>query len=120
MERRVHKKQAAQKLQHDQHARERSFTIGQKVMVKNLRPGPAWIAAEITKQLGPVTFLVRVRDGQTWKRHVDHLKVLHDNPCKTVCEISAHFGKAAKCRRFSWKLRTSVRARKAAKIRVTS
>jgi len=48
-------------------------------MVKNLRPGPALIAAEISKYLGPVTFLVRVRDGQTWKRHVDHLKVLHDN-----------------------------------------
>ena len=44
-----------------------------------VRPGPAWIAAEITKRLGPVTFLVHVRDGQTWKHHVDHLKVLHDN-----------------------------------------
>jgi len=40
-----------------------------------VRPGPAWIAAEITKQLGTVKFLVRVNDGQTWKRHVDNVKV---------------------------------------------
>ena len=79
VERRVREKQAAQKHQHDQHARERSFAIGQKVMVKNLRPGPAWIPGEITKQLGPVTFSVLIRDGQTWKRHVDHLKALGDH-----------------------------------------
>ena len=85
MERRVHEKQAAQKLQH---ARERSFTIGQKVMVKNLRPGPAWIAAEITKQLGPVTFLVHVRDGQTSKRHVDHPKYYMTMACKTILQLN--------------------------------
>ena len=79
VERRVREKQAAQKHQHDQHARERSFAIGQKVMVKNLRPGPAWIPEEITKQLGPVTFSVLIRDGQTWKRHVDHLKTSGDH-----------------------------------------
>ena len=76
VERCVHEKQAVQKRQHDQHAQERNLVVGQKVMVKNFRPGPTWVPGEITKQLGPVTFEIRVCDGQTWKRHVDHIKTL--------------------------------------------
>ena len=47
-------------------------------MVKKLRPGTTWVPGEITKQLGPVTFEIRVGNGQTWKRHVDHIKTLGD------------------------------------------
>ena len=74
LERRVCEKQANQKQQHDQHVRLREFTIGQQVMVRNMGPGPSWVPGEIKQQLSPLTFLVSVADGQTWKRHVDHLR----------------------------------------------
>jgi len=47
-------KQAAQKNQHDQHARSRTMKVGQPVMVKNMRPGDGWIPGVILKHLGPV------------------------------------------------------------------
>ena len=75
LEHRVLAKQAVQKDQHDQHAHLRSLEAGQPVMVKNMRPGVNWIPGVILKQLGPVSFLVDVGEGRTWKRHIDHLKV---------------------------------------------
>ena len=75
LEHRVLAKQAVQKDQHDQHAHLRSLEAGQPVMAKNMRPGENWIPGVILKQLGPVSFLVDVGEGRTWKRHIDHLKV---------------------------------------------
>ena len=69
-------KQAEQKSQHDKHAHQREFSIGEKVMVKNLQPGPTWIPGTVTKQLGPVTFSITMDDGQVWKHHIDHIKAL--------------------------------------------
>ena len=68
---------------HDQHAKQQSFQIGQKVMVKNTRPGPDWIPAVIAQQLGPVSFLVDVESGLRWKRHIDHIRELADLPMIT-------------------------------------
>ena len=63
-----------QVVQHDQHAKERQFIVGQQVMVRNLRPGDKWVPGVITKQLGPMTFLVETSPGIAWKRHVNHLQ----------------------------------------------
>ena len=82
-ERTVCAKQAEQVTHHDQHAKQRSFQIGQKVMVKNMRPGPDWIPAVIAQQLGPVSFLVDVESGLRWKRHIDHIRELADLPMIT-------------------------------------
>ena len=70
----VRDKQDVQKTHHNHHAREREMTVGQTVMVRNLRPGDAWIPGVIVKMLGPVSYLVDVGEGRVWKRHVDHLK----------------------------------------------
>ena len=68
-------KQADQVAQHDQHAKDRKFEVGQNVMVRNLRTtGPKWIPGTIVKQTGPVSYVVEVEQGQQWKRHVDHLR----------------------------------------------
>ena len=75
LQERVQAKQSLQKDQHDQHARSRSLEAGQPVMVKNLLSGDSWIPGVVLKQLGPVSFLVDVGEGRTWKRHLDHLKV---------------------------------------------
>ena len=76
---RVALKQAAQKSQHDQHARDRTVPVGQAVMARNLCPGDKWVPGVVLKQLGPVSYLIDVGEGKAWKRHVDHLK-LRDLP----------------------------------------
>ena len=43
---------------------------------RNLRPGPAGIPGTIIEQLGSVTFVVCVQNGQMWKCHIDHIKAL--------------------------------------------
>ena len=75
-EKHVAGKQAQQVIQHDQHARHRTFVIGQKVMARDFRPshGATWVPATVVKQLGPVSFVVSLEDGMRWKRHSDHLR----------------------------------------------
>ena len=71
---RVYKKQSEQKAYHDQHSRERSISLGQSVMVLNLRPGPKWLPGEVINKLGPLTFLVKLSSGIILKRHIDHIR----------------------------------------------
>ena len=76
----VSRRQAKQKKRHDQHARLRSFQVGQSVMAKNFGSGAAWLPGVIAQQQGPVTYLVDVSEGRLRKRHVDHLKEYHSRP----------------------------------------
>ena len=66
--------QAKQKAQHDTHTKGREFSIGENIMAKNFRAGAPWLPGTITERLGPVTYLVRVKNNLTWKRHIDQLK----------------------------------------------
>ena len=70
----VTNKQAAQKSCHDRRARSRVWVVGDRVMVRNVRPGPDWIAGTVLEVLGPVTYVVETEDGSKWKRHADQLK----------------------------------------------
>lgn len=70
----VMEKQSQQKNDHDKHARNRQFSVGDLVMAKNLRPGPNWLPAIIVARLGPLSYLVETEDKQMWRRHVDHIK----------------------------------------------
>ena len=69
---------------HDQHAIEQSFAVGQKMMAKIVRPGQglAWVPERLTRQLGPVSYLVLLDNGRTWKRRVDHIRALKERPSK--------------------------------------
>ena len=58
-EKSVADKQALQKSAHDRRARSRDWIIGDRVMARNLRPGP---------------YVVETEAGQRWKRHADQLK----------------------------------------------
>jgi len=70
-------KQAEPITQHNQHAKDRKFEVGEKVMAHNL--WPKWIFGIIIKQAGPSSNrwnlyrmwskLIKVQ----WKCHVDHL-----------------------------------------------
>ena len=75
---RVLRKQAQQKLHHDQHSRVRDLEPGQEVMARNFRPGATWLPAVVQKKLGPLTYLVKQREGKYCKRHIDHLRPYHD------------------------------------------
>ena len=72
-------KQSQQKAAHDSHSKSRQFHVGQSVMARNLRPGPKWIPGIIVQRLGPLSFLIETRDGQLWRRHVDHLKSVYSD-----------------------------------------
>ena len=51
-----------------------SWKLSQAVMAKNFRPAPTWVPAVVTKQLGPLTFLVTLRNGQRWKQDMNHIR----------------------------------------------
>ena len=68
----VHEKQMQQKKYHDEHCRDRSYGVGQFVLVRNLRNGPNWVVGLVVTKLSPVTYEVKV-NGQVWKRHADQL-----------------------------------------------
>ena len=61
-------------MSHDQRARSRAWIAGDRVMVRNLRPGPDWVTGTIVEVFGPVTYIVETEDGSRWKRHADQLK----------------------------------------------
>ena len=82
-EQHVFDKQSLQKSQHDRHAKERDFDIGERVMVRNLRPGPKWIVGIVKQKSGPHSYVVETEDKKMWKRHVDHLKALGDAAATT-------------------------------------
>ena len=71
---RVRTNQGKQKDYHDRHCRVRSFTVGQHVWTRNFREGPQWLEGVIVDCLGPVSYMVRVKTGDLWKRHVDHIR----------------------------------------------
>ena len=74
-EKHVLEKQSQQKSGHDQvHSRDCKWFVGQRVMARNVRPGPDWIPATVLEVQGPVTYLIQTDDGQVWKRHLDQLK----------------------------------------------
>ena len=69
-------KQADQKKHHDTHAKQRSVAVGCSVLVRDFIHKGEWLPGEVVGQLGPCSYLVQLRDGRTWRRHLDHLKVI--------------------------------------------
>ena len=73
-------KQADQKLQHDQHSKARELFLGQRVLVRNLRPDQTWNPGTVIEKNGPLSYLVQVSSDRVWKRHIDHIREMHDSP----------------------------------------
>ena len=68
--------QAMQKSYHDKKSQNRTIAVGQLVMVRNYRKiGSKWVEGTIVKKSGEKTFLVKIADGQVWKRHLDQVFV---------------------------------------------
>ena len=49
-------------------------------MISNLHPGDKWIPGTIIERTGPLSYLVQVAEGKTWKCHIDHLRQMDDSP----------------------------------------
>ena len=60
--------QTIQKCHHDQHAKNRSFVAGDRVLVCNYSGSPNWLPS-----LGPVSYQVEFKDGRQCKRHFAQL-----------------------------------------------
>ena len=67
-------KQQQQKNFHDTHCRERTFSVGERVFIKNNAKGQKWIPGSITKQTGPVSFKVKLHNGKIIRCHQDQLR----------------------------------------------
>ena len=75
MEEHVIGKKFQQKSTHDQHAKERVFNAGNQVFVKDFRKPKTWLSGTIVKRTGPVSAEIRLEDGQTIRRHFDHIRL---------------------------------------------
>ena len=75
----VHQKQQTQKVNHDKHSRLRTFQIGDNVQIRDFPTGTGWLPGVITKASGPLSFRVRLQDGRTVRRHVDHILLKQSN-----------------------------------------
>ena len=74
VDRTVHDRQMRQKVDHDRHSKERFFTEGENVYVKNHGKGDKWIAGEIVKKTGPLSFHVKLTCGRVVRYHQDQLR----------------------------------------------
>ena len=45
------------------------------IYVYNNNGHPQWLPGTIDRQTGPVLYLVKLNDGCTWCRHVDHIRI---------------------------------------------
>ena len=71
---RVRKCQNRQKQGHDSSVSARSMIEGDKVWVRNFSEGPRWLPGSIAEVRGPLSYLIRLEDGQEVRRHVDHVR----------------------------------------------
>jgi len=67
-------KQLKQKETHDKQCKHCTFSVGEKVYVKNNRKGKNWLSSYIVKETGPVSFQVKLEDGRTIRCHQDQLR----------------------------------------------
>ena len=73
----VQKQQKKQIMYRGQQGKDRVFSFGESVLVRNYRGEPKWVPATAIAQTGPVSHTVQVADS-VWRRHVDQL--LQDSP----------------------------------------
>ena len=54
--------------------RMREFSNGQEVFIHNFGVGLRWISGLIVNSNGPLTWLIKLKDGNTLIRHADHIR----------------------------------------------
>lgn len=72
---RIQTRQAHQKQDHDGTSHERSFDVGDKVFVHNFTGNLKWIPGIVTHLRSPIDLKIRLVDGRTVRRHIDHVRI---------------------------------------------
>ena len=67
----IAEKQQKQKNFHDTHYCERTFSVGERMFIKNNAKGQKWIPGSMTKQTGQVSFKVKLHNEKTIRCHQD-------------------------------------------------
>ncbi|XP_058023862.1 uncharacterized protein K02A2.6-like, partial [Ahaetulla prasina] len=52
----------------------RGMDIGDRVWAHNYGEGPTWVAGKILNITGPKSYLVEIKDGRVWRRHIDQIR----------------------------------------------
>ena len=75
----VQKRQMKQIVQHDMHAKRRAFQVGEEVYVRQFphNQKEAWLAAVVCEVTGPLSYKVKLSNGQIQRRHIDHIRKRH-------------------------------------------
>ena len=73
LQRSVSDAQSMQKANHDRTSRPRQFSVSDHVLARNYGQGSTWLPGVVVGVDGPVSFVVRLHDGRTWRRHADQL-----------------------------------------------
>ena len=74
IQKRGESQQFKQKEAHDARARLRKFSVNDKVYVRNFSQGERWLQGEIEAATGPVSYRVRMVEGDTRRCHQDQLR----------------------------------------------
>ena len=74
VEARVVQKQFAQQSYANSRSRNRSFSVGEPVYMRNFSNGPRWIPGTICLPVGDVSYDVVLDDGRCFRRHLDHIR----------------------------------------------
>ena len=81
----------------DKNRVESMFHIGDTISVVNFQRRPKWLARVLEEQLGPLTFRVRLEDGQLWKRHRSYSHEYSNITChKRLRRVQATSGESGR------------------------
>ncbi|KAL0194791.1 hypothetical protein M9458_008363, partial [Cirrhinus mrigala] len=68
------------------HAKDRTFAVGDRVLVRDYRRGKKWMPGVVSVKTGPVSYTVDVGLSVHWRRHVDQM-LAHQNDCDNGDEM---------------------------------
>ena len=74
---RVELKQATQCASHDKRAKTHSFELGDSVFTHCGGQKIVWLPGVIDSVTGPLSYVIRLADGRSVKRHIDHIRKRH-------------------------------------------
>ena len=63
---RVDERQLSQKRDHNRCAKEREYSVGDNVMVRNYGNGPRWMSSVVIEQKGPLSYTLQLESGLRW------------------------------------------------------
>ena len=73
MHAKVQRRQERQKFDHNQHSRSQEFKCGDLFHVRNFSQGSKWVPGVVVQIRGPVSYTVKLANGEQKCIHVDHL-----------------------------------------------